>query len=368
MRRVTAHPRFSGQTCYNSRVRYIGSKDRLLPFIQATLDAQGIRDGLLLDPFCGTTAVARHARAQGFSVVSGDVLEFSYVLQRAYLCSDGYPRFAGLALPGGTGPAPSAPLATVLCYLNALPPLAGFIQQQYSPAGGAAPGRMYFSVANAGRIDAVRGQIAAWQAAGRLVGEEAYVLLAALLAAVPGVSNIAGTYGAYLKTWDSRALAPLTLRLPLLTRSPLAHRAYHGDAAALVAAQPCAVLYLDPPYNGRPYASNYHLLETIACGDTPAIYGKTGLRPYARSPYNSAATAAATLAALVAGARCRHLLLSYNSEGVIPEATILAILAQRGVPVVARRPYRRFRSRVAAARHPPPGVVSENLYYVRCAA
>ncbi len=349
-------------------MRYIGSKDRLLPFIQATLDAHGISGGLFLDPFCGTAAVARQARAHGFRVVSGDVLFFSYVLQRAYLCCDGYPRFAGLELPLGDDPAPTAPTAAVLHYLNALPAVTGFIQQHYSSVGVGTAGRMYFSVANAGRIDAIRRQIAAWQAADCLHGAEAYVLLAALLAAVPGVSNIAGTYGAYLKTWDSRALQPLTLRLPLLTPSPLAHRAYHGDAAALVAAQPCDVLYLDPPYNGRPYAGNYHLLETIACDDAPPIYGKTGLRPYARSPYNVAAAAAAALQALVATARCRHLLLSYNSEGLIPEATILTILAQRGRPVVTRQVYRRFRSNIGRRHLPAQQEVSENLYYVLCEA
>jgi adenine-specific DNA-methyltransferase len=40
------------------------------------------------------------------------------------------------------------------------------------------------------------------------------------------------------------------------------------------------ILYLDPPYNQRQYATNYHMLKTIAKYDNPIIHGKTGLREY----------------------------------------------------------------------------------------
>ena len=212
-------------------------------------------------------------------------------------------------------------------------------------------------------MDAIRAQIAAWSDAGLLADEEPYVLLAALIEAVPFVSNISGTYGAYLKGWDPRALKPLTLRPPALVpqrarpRSPPGRRGGRGRA-------PCDVLYLDPPYNSRSYASNYHLLETIARYDAPVPQGKTGLRPdEPRSAYNAPASAAAALRALVRGARCRRLLLSYNSEGLIPEDEILAILGERGRPEVRRRPYRRFRSDAdSRRRYAPQREVSENLY------
>ena len=43
------------------------------------------------------------------------------------------------------------------------------------------------------------------------------------------------------------------------------------------------MIYIDPPYNTRQYASNYFLLELIAEGwfeKEPEIYGKTGMRKY----------------------------------------------------------------------------------------
>jgi adenine-specific DNA-methyltransferase len=351
-------------------VRYIGSKDRLLPFIQQALDDHGIQGGIFCDAFSGTTAVARHAKTRGYQVIGNDLLFFSYVLQRAYLCCNDYPRFAGLPW-AAEAPGPDGPLCAVIHYLNALPPQPGFVCRHYSPGDGDEPGRRrYLSAANAGRIDAIRQQIGAWWDAGRLAGEEPYLLLAALIEAVPFVSNISGTYGAFLKGWDPRALKPLVLRPPAILPSTLRHAAYCTDATTLVVEQPSDVLYLDPPYNSRPYAGNYHLLETIARYDAPVVYGKTGLRPAAgHSAYNSAGRAATALRTLVRGARCTHLLLSYNSEGLIPEAAILDILGERGRPEVRRRPYRRFRSDADSPRrrYAPQHLVSENLYYVRCA-
>ncbi|HUS16317.1 MAG TPA: DNA adenine methylase [Chloroflexia bacterium] len=353
-------------------MRYIGSKDRLLPFIQQALDDHGAEGGTFCDAFSGTSVVASHAKARGYRVVANDLLFFSYVLQRAYLCCASPPRFE--RLPGAaTGSAPEATwhnkLSNTIYYLNALPPSPGFVYEHYSPAGAA--GRAYLSPENAGRIDAIRAHIGAWWDAGLLEGEEPYVLLAALIEAVPYVSNISGTYGAYLKSWDARALKPLTLRVPEIVPTALCHRAHHGDATALVADVCCDVLYLDPPYNSRPYASNYHLLETIARYDMPQVHGKTGLRrDEDRSAYNAAAPAAAALRVLVGAARCTHLLLSYNSEGLIPEAEIMDILSTRGNPEVRRQPYRRFRSAAdgPGRRYAPQAEVSENLYYVRCDA
>lgn len=54
----------------------------------------------------------------------------------------------------------------------------------------------------------------------------------------------------------------------------------NDDANVVAASNPVDVLYLDPPYNQRQYATNYHLLETIARYDDPEIHGKTGLREY----------------------------------------------------------------------------------------
>lgn len=139
------------------------------------------------------------------------------------------------------------------------------------------------------------------------------------------------------------------------------------DANVVVRRLECDVLYLDPPYNGRQYAANYHILETIARGDEPAVGGVAGLpqRDSIRSRYCLRREAALALADLVRNASARHILLSYNSEGLIPHETIMAILRCKGRVRVMETPYRRFRSdadgpnRAYKANH-----VAERLYLV----
>src|SRR5437867_7763349 len=82
------------------------------------------------------------------------------------------------------------------------------------------------------------------------------------------------------------------------------------------------VLYLDPPYNHRQYGANYHVLETIAAYDSPQLKGVTGMRDYPRSRYCQTKEAAEALEDLIVNARAKHILLSYNDEGVLSLAEI----------------------------------------------
>jgi adenine-specific DNA-methyltransferase len=55
---------------------------------------------------------------------------------------------------------------------------------------------------------------------------------------------------------------------------------YNTDSMQLIDNIDTDILYLDPPYNKRQYAPNYHILETIAKYDNPVIKGITGMRDY----------------------------------------------------------------------------------------
>jgi adenine-specific DNA-methyltransferase len=97
------------------------------------------------------------------------------------------------------------------------------------------------------------------------------------------ISNVSGTYAAYLKSWDKRALKPLVLEQVEVIESKNHNKAYKQNANELVKKITPDILYLDPPYNVRQYASNYFLLELIAEGwfdKEPEIYGETGMRKY----------------------------------------------------------------------------------------
>lgn len=349
-------------------MRYIGNKQKLLPFIGSALDALGLKGGTACDPFAGTAAVSRFLKTRGFTVVCGDLMDYSYALQRALVETDAPPRFDGLPeIAAGA----RSPLDAVLRHLNSLRSRPGAVTRNFTPAGPAR--RMYFTAANGARIDAVRDTILEWSRAGRITDDERFVLLAALLEAADRVANTTGVYAAFVKSWQPNARRPLRLvPPPLVTGTGRPGRAHRADALDLAAnAGTFDLLYLDPPYNTRQYVSYYHIPELLAGdGPFPTLRGKTGLIPAdgKRSAWCRRGRCEVELETLVAVARCRHILLSYNHEGIIPEAAIERIFrahGRRSTYRVLRRPYKRYRSDQDGQNRMYRGdVVMEGLYYV----
>ncbi len=106
------------------------------------------------------------------------------------------------------------------------------------------------------------------------------------------------------------------------------------------------ILYLDPPYNERQYAPNYHILETIAKWDKPKIKGVTGMRPYEeqKSEFCNAKTGIKALREIIEKNNFKHLLLSYNDEGIMPEKEILKLFNKSGKREIAEQNYQRYKS------------------------
>ncbi len=241
--------------------------------------------------------------------------------------------------------------------------------------------RMYFTLDAARRIDAIRTQLNDWHTAAVITGDEYYILLATLLEAADAVANTAGVYAAYIKSWQSNALRGLRLRLPAIGASPQSPRsrrarceAHQGDVSALAPdLGRFDLLYLDPPYNTRQYSAYYHVPELIAkgwFGDLPVLRGKTGLLSDAKkSEWSTRAGCVAALDRLLATTDADHVVLSYNSEGIIPEPEIQRIFRARGRPGTYRRltrTYQRYRSdRPSASRRYTSDSVREHLYCVR---
>ena len=357
-------------------MRYIGNKTKLLPFIGEALKRLAIDGRTACDPFAGTAAVARYLKRRGYGVACGDILSFSYVLQRAYVALDRRPTFDGL---DGWIAGAEDPLKAAVACLNDVPPRPDFIHEHFAPDGDDddAGGRRYFTPANGARIDAIRGQLEDWRRSRWITEDEFFVLLAALLEAADRVANTTGVYAAYVKTWQPNSRQRLRLRVPrLLTGTGRPSDAFRGEAIDRVRGlPPFDLLYLDPPYNTRQYVGYYHIPEIIAEGwfdRRPALRGKTGLPASdgrKRSEWSRRRECEAAFRALLEAADARHILLSYNSEGIIPESTIEQAFRARGDPDTYRRldrDYKRYRSDSDGPDRRYRGDrVTERLYYVR---
>lgn len=413
-------------------MRLLGNKCRLVGEIEKLLSERGVLRGTFFDVFSGTSSVGAHFKRLGFRVVANDHLSSCYTKAVAAVEVTRYPDFAGLkdkyravlasrafreslrvqarldlplrrfgeeeeapgAMEAPAGPPagkarsrrrssgarrPGAlsvdsgawgdprPLEEAVHLLNTcVAPKEGLISRNYCPGG--ARKAMYFTDSNGRRIDGMLDFLRENYRERVLTRWELHLLLSALLDAADRVANVSGTYGSYLKTFQSNARATVTLKAPEVIVSDLAHEAHREDANELVRKVSADVLYVDPPYNERQYAANYHILEVIAEHHRvedleeyeSALYGKTGLRPYedlksaycvAPSPRSEGRNALSAMTDLILSCRARHVVVSYNEEGLLTREELGAILSrfsgkrsfdyETGMRTIL---YRRFRS------------------------
>lgn len=318
-------------------MKYIGNKTRLLDFISASMKDAGLpHAGVFIDIFGGTGSVGNFFKQQGYQIISNDIMTYSYIIQYARIYIQSMPVFSKISNNGIDG---------VLKILND-PQLKtqGFVYDNYAPGG--QYHRQYFSDENASRIDAVREKIELWKQSGQLSQDEYFILLASLIDAADFVANISGTYGAYLKIWRSMALKPLTLKVPDIFNNHKQNIVYQQNANDLIQHITGDILYLDPPYNERQYAPNFHVLETLSIWDKPTLKGKTGQRDYTdkKSEYCQKNKAIYALADIVNKAKVKYIILSYNNEGIIPRDKIMQILTSKGSVKEYVQEYRRFRT------------------------
>lgn len=321
-------------------MRYIGSKLLMLDNIQGVINqcTQNVRT--ITDIFAGTGIVSRFFKKKGYSVLSNDLLYLSYVLNKGVLEMN----------------APVSPqLREIIRHLNHLSADncpwfdigRAFIYQNYSPHGDCL--RMYFQCKNALKIDLIRQEIERLR--NDISDSEYYYLLSLLLNAVPYVSNITGTYGAYLKYWDKRTFNELVLEEVDIIPGNVGCRCYNQNATELAHQITCDLAYLDPPYNGRQYMSNYHVLETIAKYDDPQIKGITGVRidPDKMSDFCKKSRAETAFRELFNSLNCKYLLLSYNNEGILSTDLMSQLVRDSGNATSFRLfeyDYRRYKNKI----------------------
>jgi len=355
-------------------MRFIGCKENLLDFIETFVKQKDIRGNIFCDLFSGTGSVAKHFKKLGYKIISSDLLFFSYVLQKVYIEQNQYPKFAKLLKHLKIDPveetlftSDSQSAKEIIKYLNNLEGVEGFIYKNYSPEGtqGQTHSRKYFTGDNSKRIDAIREKIEEWKKSNLINEQEYYFLLASLIEAVPFVANISGTYSAFLKEWDKRAFKKLTLEVPEIIKSDEIHKVYHEDGLKVLdQVKGVDILYLDPPYNERQYAPNYHILETIAKWDKPEIKGITGMRSYEnqKSEFCNPKTGIKALGEIINKGNFKHLLLSYNDDGIMPESEILKLFNKVGKSEITEQNYQRYKSNSNGEQK---NGVKEKIYYLK---
>lgn len=340
-----------------SLLRYIGSKLNLMNNIDSFINKH--TDGTeqtFLDLFSGSNLVSLHFKKK-YEVYTNDMLYFSFVLAKAKIENNEPLAFSKLKAKGITNP---------IEYLQSKDislQEVGYYEKAYSPTGN----KMYFTVENARRIDFVRETIEKWKQEDLVLEKEYFYLLASLIEAIPFISNITGTYGAFLKHWDKRALKQLELEPINVINNGKQNRSYNKDSNLLAEEVAADIVYLDPPYNKRQYAPNYHVLENIARHNKPKLKGVTNLFDYKslKSQYSVQKKAYQALEDLLKKIDASHIFLSYNTEGIIPENDLIQLLSKYAIDGnvdIERIPYRKYKSKIASENNE----LYELLLHIRC--
>lgn len=331
-------------------MRFIGNKERLVEWIYSIVKSNNIEGEIFFDFFSGTSNVGKFFKEKDYQIISSDLLYFSYILQRAYLVNNSEPKFQYLILEIDIKSQLliSSNYDLIIEYLNNIPLKKSFIYNNYAPSQTQSldKPRMYFTDENAQKIDAIRIKIEEWKNAKFINENEYFILLATLIEAIGFFSNILGVYGAFKKDWDKRALKPFYLKPIKIIKSNKEHFSYNISSLELLDKYQYDIIYLDPPYNQRQYAPNYHLLETIAKYDNPIIKGVSGMRNYEnqKSTFCNKEKALIDLELICKSKNYKTILMSYSSEGIMPQKEILNIMSKYGEVKLEEYDYLRFKS------------------------
>jgi len=325
------------------KMRFIGSKTSLLTNIEELLNKNvNGSEKTFLDLFAGTNAVGNYFKKR-YKIYTNDILYFSFINAKAIIENNGGLTFNGLKSQGINSPLDFLQ-DNAEKYLHSK--TVGYYERNYTPTNGA----MYLTAENGKRIDYIRDKIDEWHRNGLLSEVEYYYLVSVLIEAIPYVSNITGTYGAFLKYWDKRALNPLKLMPIEVQDNHKENKAFNEDANELIQRISVDIAYIDTPYNGRQYASNYHLLENIARNHKPMLNGKTRVFDWngLSSDYSIKNKALTAMNDLLEHIDATHIIVSYNNEGIISKDDLLSLMkrhALNGEVQFEKIPYRKYKSK-----------------------
>lgn len=339
-------------------IPYIGNKRKLLGLIGRAMEMTGIPAGRFVDFFAGSGVVSRFAKRAGFDVVANDWEHYAHSINRCWIEQNEAPSFAAF---GG--------YQLAIDTLNALPGQVGWVTRHLCPETDDRPDpsrdRMFYTRANGMKIDAIRSRIQAWFDEGVIDESELHCLLAPMMYAACYTANTSGVFKGFHNGWGGqtqtalyRILSAFTLRPATFFDNGRSHRATRSDATELARVlrserASIDIAYLDPPYNQHPYASNYHVLNSIALWDQPRISAKITPRMKSairddwqtarRSAYNYRGEAEPAFDELLDAIDAKFILVSYSTDGLIPLETLLSACVARGDTRVLCQPYKRYR-------------------------
>ena len=244
-----------------SGVRYLGSKNKILPLIFEVIDGLNLKNKTLIDVFTGTTRVGQAAKSKGYTVTTSDLSWASEAYSNAFVCNDGNMDH----------------LKPYIEKLNNVQPQAGWITENYCDVTAKEHEDVNIKVwtpKNGMKADAARELIETFD---ELSHMEKMFLITSVIFGLDKVDNTVGLQQAYLKGWKAdRAKEDIKFLMPKTIVGPSGQHVV-GDALK-INYEEHEVAYLDPPYTPADYSTYYHIWDSITRWDKPEVSLKTNRR------------------------------------------------------------------------------------------
>lgn len=310
--------------------RYIGSKARMLNFIDEVIKKEKIEFSSFFDLFGGTGIVGDYFNNQKTRVYVNDLLKSNYLSYLAWFGNDKIDK---------------KKLEDIINKYNSLKNL----KDNYFSINF---GDTYFSKNNCKRIGYIREDIENKYLNNEINTRERAILITSLLYAMDKIANTVGHYDAYRKNGDlDKKLELCMLDLKSNTNNKN-NKIFNEDSNELVRNIKADIVYIDPPYNSRQYSDAYHLLENVATWEKQEVFGvaKKMKRNGIKSKYCSV-SAPLAFKDLIENINAKYIIVSYNNMGTkgagrsqakISDEDIMNTLSSKGKVKVYETDFNQF--------------------------
>lgn len=310
--------------------RYLGSKYKLLTFINKTIEENCVNVKSIVDLFGGTGVVGNYFFNKGKEVYINDLLKSNYNSYVAWF---------------GNEKIDLKKIENIIDEYNKKNDIknSNYFSDNFS--------NTYFSKNDCLKIGFIRDDIENKYDNNVINEREKCVLISSLIYSMDRIANTVGHYDAYRKINYIQDKFYMYMIEVKESNNEKVH-IFNEDSNNLVRKIKADLIYIDPPYNSRQYGDTYHLLENVVTWNRPKVFGvaKKMNRDNIKSNYCTN-KAVSSFEDLIENCNTRYILVSYNNTGnkangrsnaKISDLQIKEILGKKGNVKVFEQDYNNF--------------------------
>lgn len=331
-------------------IRYIGSKQKVLDFLDEKLFNMIPKNGTFFEGFSGTGIISQYLteKRKDISISGGDLSNYAEVLYSILNVNN-------LKLVNDE----------IINFVKSLNEKDfkedGIFFNEFSEGGKPntyIESRLFFHEKTGKTIDLYRDKIKEKIKNGEINQEQSKVYLFYLMSYVCKMANTTSIFGAYLKTppkykpLDISFVENINKQLIEIFKSTTYKEFFLGDILSnLSKIEKKNVIYLDPPYSTRRYESNYHILNYVSDLNFKVQdikESKTGLPKYIpENPFGRKKETEVIFSNMILSGISKSdlLAISYNTDGLITEDWMKDFCDKNNLTLITKKlEYKRFKS------------------------